>query len=169
MCDATELGGHLDSGGCEGAPRPCESNDTCFWPGLLSGATACSSVRLFTCNLILSASGVAGCGKQVFSTKLFSQSCACPLQQFPMKNLLTLQGPFTGEVNALEKMQTPMNKGTCRGTLTCPNRHYPGSCLVVDDFNLATSDPTEITFVVLTEICRVSTTRSFCVFRSFII
>ena len=41
------------SGGCEGAPQPCHSDDTWLWAGLVIVAAACTAVGLMTRRAIL--------------------------------------------------------------------------------------------------------------------
>jgi hypothetical protein len=43
----------LTGGGCEGAPRPCQSDDTWLWIGLLIVAAACTGVGLLTRRAII--------------------------------------------------------------------------------------------------------------------
>jgi len=42
------------SGGCEGAPQPCKSDNTWFWLALLIIALSCAGVGLLTRRAILS-------------------------------------------------------------------------------------------------------------------
>jgi hypothetical protein len=41
------------SGGCEGAPQPCDSDDTWLWVGLVLVAAACTGIGLLTRNAII--------------------------------------------------------------------------------------------------------------------